>query len=218
MITKKSYQVVSLKTKYPLLLKESLVIVLLFLITVLYFNQTIQNKVRVDFGATSLPDITSKVPITIIDQPVVKPPEIPKIPIQGGEDIDPNLEFEPITEEQIAGLIIWEPPVIDDGERIPKIPFIPYTENAEPIGGFTAIQRNVNYPEMAVEVGLEGQVHLRVFVDKTGKVGEYIVIKGVEGLNEAAIDAVKRTMFKPAMQRDKKVGVWISIPIVFKLR
>ncbi|MFB0515439.1 MAG: TonB family protein [Candidatus Neomarinimicrobiota bacterium] len=38
------------------------------------------------------------------------------------------------------------------------------------------------------------------------------------GLDEAAAEAIKRTRFKPAKQRDRPVGVWISIPVNFKLK
>ena len=37
------------------------------------------------------------------------------------------------------------------------------------------------------------------------------------GLDEAAIKAVKKSRWYPARQRDKKVGVWITIPIDFSL-
>jgi len=38
------------------------------------------------------------------------------------------------------------------------------------------------------------------------------------GLEEAAIAAIKKTRFKPAKQRDRNVGVYISIPVIFKLK
>ena len=37
------------------------------------------------------------------------------------------------------------------------------------------------------------------------------------GLDEAALKAVKKSRWYPARQRDKKVGVWITIPIDFSL-
>ena len=55
---------------------------------------------------------------------------------------------------------------------------------------------------------------------KTGKVKETIVLKGIPntGLDEAAVDALRKTRFRPAKQRETKVGVWITIPINFKLQ
>jgi len=40
----------------------------------------------------------------------------------------------------------------------------------------------------------------------------------IKGLDEAAISAIKKTRFKPAKQRDRDVGVWIAIPVVFRLK
>ena len=44
------------------------------------------------------------------------------------------------------------------------------------------------------------------------------IVKGVLGLNEAAMEAIRRTRFHPAKQRERAVGVWISIPVNFKLK
>jgi periplasmic protein TonB len=45
------------------------------------------------------------------------------------------------------------------------------------------------------------------------------IIKGLgAGLDEAALNAVKETKFKPGKQRGKAVKVQVSIPIVFKLQ
>jgi protein TonB len=38
------------------------------------------------------------------------------------------------------------------------------------------------------------------------------------GLDEAAIAAVKKTKFIPAKQRDRDVGVYVVIPIIFRLQ
>ena len=53
-----------------------------------------------------------------------------------------------------------------------------------------------------------------------GKVTETVVLKGIPntGLDEAAMTAIKKTKFKPAKQRDRSVGVWISIPVNFRLQ
>jgi protein TonB len=47
-----------------------------------------------------------------------------------------------------------------------------------------------------------------------------VILKGVPntGLDEAAVDAIKKTRFKPAKQRDRNVGVYVSIPVIFKLQ
>ena len=89
-----------------------------------------------------------------------------------------------------------------------------------PLGGYGAIQRNIVYPEIAQEAGIEGTVVIQAFVDKKGKVTDTVVLKGIPntGLDEAAMVAITKTKFKPAKQRDRAVGVWISIPVNFRLK
>ena len=79
--------------------------------------------------------------------------------------------------------------------------------------------KHVKYPEIAREAGIEGTVLVQCFIDKKGNVIKTVVVKGLKGtgLNEAAMDALEKTKFKPAIQRDKPVGVWLAIPVTFKL-
>ena len=61
---------------------------------------------------------------------------------------------------------------------------------------------------------------IQAFVSKKGKVTETLVLKSIPntGLDEAAMEAIKKTKFIPAKQRDRAVGVWISIPVNFRLK
>jgi protein TonB len=98
--------------------------------------------------------------------------------------------------------------------------FVPYDSAPEPIGGFTAIQKNLTYPEIARRAGVEGMVVVQVLIDTKGNVNDTKVAKslGNNGCDEAAIAAIKKTKWKPALQRDKPVKVWVSIPVIFKLK
>lgn len=79
------------------------------------------------------------------------------------------------------------------------------------------MMNDIEYPEKAREEGLEGRVIIRAFVDSTGDVTSTEIIKGVEGLDAAAVDAVMKRKFRPAKYKDTDVGVWIAIPIDFKI-
>lgn len=101
-----------------------------------------------------------------------------------------------------------------------KIQFIPYDHPPEPIGGFEAIQQNLIYPELAKRAGIEGSVYLQVLVSETGQVEDVKVLKSLglnNGLDEAAIEAIKKVQWHPARQKDKPVKTWISIPVRFKI-
>ena len=97
----------------------------------------------------------------------------------------------------------------------PKVVFIPYDD---PPVAMTPI-RPV-YPEIAQEAGIEGVIVVQAFIDEKGRVKETQILKGVPntGLDEAAMDAIRKTRFKPAKQRERAVGVWISIPVNFRLK
>lgn len=105
-------------------------------------------------------------------------------------------------------------------ETRPNVKFIAYDEAPQPIGGFASIQRNLVYPEIAREAGIEGQVIIQAYVDDVGRVQEINVLRSIPntGLDEAAAAAVRKTRFNPAKKGGKPVGVWISIPINFKLK
>ena len=88
----------------------------------------------------------------------------------------------------------------------------------EPIGGIEAIMKNVVYPESAKEEGIQGKVYVRLIVDENGNVSFTEVLKGVnEDLDKAAVDAIKKTKFTPAMKDNKPVKCEIAIPVQFKL-
>ena len=61
---------------------------------------------------------------------------------------------------------------------------------------------------------------VQAFIDDKGRVKDTLILKGVPntGLDEAAMEAIRNTRFKPAKQRERAVGVWISIPVNFRLK
>ena len=88
----------------------------------------------------------------------------------------------------------------------------------EPIGGLKSIQNKITYPDLAKKAGIEGKVFILAYVDENGNVTKAEVIKGIGlGCDEAALDAVRLTKFKPGKQRGKPIKVQITIPISFKL-
>ena len=96
----------------------------------------------------------------------------------------------------------------------PNVTFIPYDIPPKPI-----IPINPVYPEIAQEAGIEGTIYIQFFIDKKGVVTEAWVHKGIPntGLDEAALEAVKKSRWKPAQQGDKEVGVWQTVPVKFEL-
>ncbi len=87
------------------------------------------------------------------------------------------------------------------------------------VGGIQAIANNIVYPKSAKEKGIEGRVFVQTYIDENGNVVKTEILKGVDDeLNNAAIDAVRKTKFTPGMLKGKPAKSQIVIPIVFKLK
>ncbi len=157
--------------------------------------------------------------------PVVKPDEQVKdeyVPtVEELKEVNPGLS----TQQGVQGgidysLIETEEKVVEEKKtEVAPTFFVAVEEMPEPIGGIQAIQQLIVYPEIAKRAGVEGKVYVLAFVDEEGKVRKAQIIKGIgAGCDEAALDAVLKTRFKPGKQRGKPVNVQVSIPIVFKLQ
>jgi len=89
----------------------------------------------------------------------------------------------------------------------------------EPVGGIEAIYKRIIYPEVAKKAGISGKVYVLVFVDEGGSVDDVKVIKGLgAGCDEAVIDAVKASKFKPASNKGAAAKVKLSLAFTFKLK
>ena len=81
------------------------------------------------------------------------------------------------------------------------------------------IAKNTKYPPIAKENNITGRVFVSFVVDKTGKVTQVKVLRGVDKYLDAEAVRVVQSMpkFKPGKQRGKTVSVQYSVPINFKL-
>ena len=83
------------------------------------------------------------------------------------------------------------------------------------------IKKNQQYPERAMEDGIQGRVSVLFVIDKDGSISNVQVRgpKGGELLEKEAKRVIEKLpKFKPGMQRGKPVKVKYSQPITFKLQ
>ncbi|MDE2887076.1 MAG: energy transducer TonB [Gemmatimonadota bacterium] len=73
------------------------------------------------------------------------------------------------------------------------------------------------YPKDAHDLGLEGVVFVKFAVGTDGRVKEASVQKGPRIFHASALGAVYQFVFKPALQNDKPVAVWMTRPIRFRI-
>jgi TonB family protein len=101
--------------------------------------------------------------------------------------------------------------------------FLVVEETALPPGGYPAFYKyigdNLNYPQQAREMGIEGKVFIQFVVDTDGSLTEVTPVKGIgAGCDEEAVRVISQSpAWTPAQQRGKKVRQRIIVPIVFSL-
>jgi periplasmic protein TonB len=131
---------------------------------------------------------------------------------EGGDGADlggfsPNIDFD--AKEDVEVKVREKEPGIDEFIPVEKEPYIDLVE----------LQKNIVYPELARRAGIEGKVLVRVLVDKEGKPKKHrIEYSDNEQLNDAAVKAIMKSVFTPAIQNDRPVTCWVTIPVTFRLR
>ena len=143
---------------------------------------------------------------------IPEPPAKPSVPIASEDDfLDEDYD---IFDTDFDDWGDWEAPPADDGGNVE---FVAFDKAPKAI---ITIQENVEYPDIAKSMGVEGTVFVKFYIDKKGNVdpNRISIIKGIPALNAAAIAAVKKSKWKPAQQRDMRVGVYQTIPIKFELK
>ena len=198
-----------LKIKYPVVFRiTGLIVVGLVIMNFLIFPR---------FHNTMEFESVDQIIIENIDIPQTQqidntpPPARPSIPVPSDdEDIADDLTLDELDFDDFSNMDAPPPPPSG-----PKVAFIPYDLAPRAKSAIKPI-----YPEIAQEAGIEGVVVVQAFIDERGRVKETLILKGVPntGLDEAAMEAIRRTKFHPAEQRERPVAVWISIPVNFRLK
>jgi protein TonB len=82
------------------------------------------------------------------------------------------------------------------------------------------LSQNINYPQVAMENGIQGRVIVQFVVTKNGTVGEVKVIRSVDrDLDKEAIRLCKSLpKFIPGKNNGQSVRCWFTLPINFKLQ
>lgn len=97
-------------------------------------------------------------------------------------------------------------------DKVDQMPQAPYD-----ISQFLA--KTIHYPEKAKKKHLEGRVVLKFIVDKNGNVVDPKVLRSPDQLlSDEALRAVSlMPKWQPGEKEGKKVNVYFTLPVVFKL-
>ena len=98
--------------------------------------------------------------------------------------------------------------VIDNGVPLPEvIAEMVYNEQPE-------------YPRLASQAGLEGNVEIRALIGNDGSVLDAVLFKtsGTPSLDDAALRAAPKCLFKSARRNGQPVCMWVNYIVGFSLR
>lgn len=149
------------------------------------------------------------------------PPPKPVIPMEVPNDEiieDELIELDSELNLNDLSMDLPPPPKASDEELVEEEIFVVVEQMPELIGGIASVQQLINYPEMALNAGIEGRVVVQFIIDEEGNVIEPFVVRGIGGgCDEEAVRAVSQAKFIPGKQRGKPVRVRYSLPVTFRL-
>jgi len=172
----------------------------------------------ISFKQTELESVT--LPPDIEIPPPPKAIARPATPVIASTNVDEDITIAPTTFEEnpVENL---PPPPAEKAQDLSAAPtFTPYTV-APRILNEPEVKRVLQqyYPPLLRDTGIGGTVYVNFFIDENGKVIRHIIDKssGHKDLDDAALKVASIMRFSPALNRDKKVPVWVSQPITFEV-
>ncbi|PCJ97440.1 MAG: energy transducer TonB [Flavobacteriaceae bacterium] len=214
---------------------SGLVLIMLLAYTALEWK-TYDSTSIYDIGMDIPDEITEEAP-PIIEFKIPPPPPPPVAPpfIEVAPDKADIIETEILStetnqEEKVLKVEeVKEVEILEDINVpisvVEEVPIFPGCENAsDKLACFQKmitkhVNRNIRYPEIAQELGIEGRVSVVFVIQKDGSIGN-IQLKGPDKSleKEAARIIAKLPIMEPGKQQKNPVKVPFSIPINFKLQ
>ena len=187
------------------------------------------KKVTTDTGIAEVEFEEEIIPITEQEQPqqAPPPPEAPKaeevIEIMDNDSKVEESTIQASDDTQAAVEVKYTPVEVEEEEVDEQQIFTIVEEQPEFPGGMAEcykwISKNLNYPTISAENGVQGRVTVNFVVNADGSIVDVKVIRGVDPyLDKEAIRVVsKMPKWKPGKQRGKAVRCSFNLPVRFKL-
>jgi protein TonB len=174
--------------------------------------------VAVTLGVVEAPAFAPKMEVVMVaaPEPVVEEPE----PVRTPPVTEPDIFVpEPIAQIEVP---VETPPVIVAPVAPPAANTAITSSGSGPMLTTTLkVTRRVEpmYPPASRRLAEEGTVQLRVHVDERGRARDVELLQssGFDRLDAAAIAAVRRWQFSPAMQHSRAVPAWTQVNVLFRL-
>ncbi|HMM12194.1 MAG TPA: energy transducer TonB [Bacteroidales bacterium] len=166
--------------------------------------------------------------IPITEQNVKPPPPPPPQQVTVLTVVDDNTEVQDVKinvdVDQKTVIEVYVPPVKEEEEIVEQEIFTIVESMPEFPGGQQAmlefIARNIKYPPLARESGIQGRVFVNFVVEPDGSVSNVKVIRGIGGgCDEEAVRVIQSMpKWTPGRQRGKPVRVSFNLPVRFTLQ
>ncbi len=202
--------------------------IIALLVTWLAFEHKSYDKREIDPSLLRQTEVVEEemVEITKQEEPKPQPVEVPKQTTQleivqddvETEDININADVQQdeVIEEYVAPEVVEEEVVEQEiFQIVEEMPAYPGGERAL----LEYVAKNIKYPQIARETGIQGRVFVGFVVEPDGSVSNVKILRGIGGgCDEEAMRVIKSLpKWKPGKQRGKAVRVSYQIPVVFKL-
>ena len=191
-----------------------------------------QRDLKIDMSQ-AIQDVVfeEEIPLTMQEEKPTPPPPQQQEP-QKVEEIlnivknDANVEESVISSSEETGEVIeikQVAPVIEEEEIVEEEIFQVVEEMPEPPGGMAGLMqylsRNIKYPAIAQENGIQGRVVVQFVVERDGSITGLKVVQPAHPYLDREAMRVMNTMPKwtAGMQNDRPCRTMVCIPVVFKL-
>jgi len=222
----KKSQKADLETKRTYFVQFGLIVALL--ISLGAFEWKSYEKQEINLEQRVAADIAEEIiPITKQEKPPPPPAPPKQTTLLNVVDDDVVVEDEIILDVEADDDTEMEefvPVVMEEEEVVEEKIFIVVENQPEFPGGEKArriyLAKNIEYPQLARESGIQGTVYLTFVVEKNGSVTDVRILRGIGGgCDEEALRVVKAMPnWKPGKQRGKPVRVQFQMPIRFTLQ
>ncbi|MCF8228271.1 MAG: TonB family protein [Bacteroidales bacterium] len=138
------------------------------------------------------------------------------VEIEDEIEIDVEADMETEVEEYVP---VFEEEEVEEAEIFTVVESMPEFPGGQ-TSLFQYLQKNIEYPEIAKESGIQGRVFVTFVVEKDGSVTDVRVLRGIGGgCDEEAVRVVKSMpKWNPGKQRGKPVRVQFNLPVKFTLQ
>jgi len=165
--------------------------------------------------------------LTVIAPPTVDIPPAPEalprpaLPVATTVELEEDLTIGLTTFEENPVSVLPPPPPNTSTDIAAAPTFMPRTVEPRVLNRDDVVRAmEREYPAVLRDAGIGGTVTVFFFIDEAGVVRDRRIDRssGVDGLDEAALEVAETFRFSPALNRDRRVPVWVSLPIRFQVR